>query len=508
MQEPIQRTHSEASREAATVRIILETASAVGEAFFREAAKILAEVLGVRWVLFGKYQPANEGLAQTIVFWDGAAIVQNRRLPLQGSVWEHLLKTGDCIYPDALHSTFSHDGVFGDTSAEGCIGAQLKASDGNVIGFLTLLDDKPIANPEAISQAIALLASRAGAELERLIARSLNERLGKIVEESVSEAYAFSAETFLFETVNRGARENLGYTIEELRRMTPWHLKPAYTEQEFRTFVEPLLNGEVESLRLETHHRRKGGSLYDVDVRIQYFPEPDNLFFASLNDVTHQKDAERRERFLINEINHRSKNLLSIVQSIAAQTAAGNPVDMPQRLERRLAALAANQDILVHNGWHSIPARDLVMSQLGFLNHLIDKRIFAKGPDLRLQAGAAQVLGMAIHELATNALKYGALVNDEGAVEISWCLEEDEAVFRFDWAERGGPPVVEPCAKGFGSAVIIDQPLYALGASVEARFETTGLRYSIRAPAPEILDDGRDVSGAHKSAPGAVRDNS
>lgn len=492
MHQPRTTGYADARHEASVVRILFETAGAVGENFFREAARTLADVLDVRWVLFGQYQPGDRTTAKTIAFWDDEAMAQNMPLSLQGSVWEHLLTTGDCIVPAQLRTAFPGDSAAGPIRAEGCIGTPLKASDGTVIGFITILDDKPIHNHQAIRDAIALLAGRAGAELERLVARSLNERLGKIVEESVSEAFAFSADDFRFETVNRGARENLGYSIEELRGMTPWDLKPAYSEQQFRQFVEPLLKGEVESMQFETQHCRKDGSLYDVHVRIQYFPQPDNLFFASINDVTHQKESARRERVLINEINHRSKNLLSVVQAVAAQTAAGNPVDMPQRLERRLAALAANQDILVHNTWRSIPMRDLIRSQLDFLRHLLDQRILMEGPEMNLQAEAAQVLGMAIHELATNAIKYGALARDGGVVEIAWSLEDDGNLFRFDWVERGGPAVSEPIAKGFGSTIMIDQPCYALGATVDARFAAAGLRYGVKASASAVLDDGRE----------------
>lgn len=481
-----------ARREAATVRLILETAGVVGDTFFREAAKTLAEVLDVRWVLFGRYEPGNESTAQTIVFWDGEKIAENTRMQLRNSVWEHLLNTGDCIYPDQLSSTFSHETMIAGMGAEGCVGAQLKATDGSVIGFITVLDEKPISDPEWISQTIALLAKRAGAELERLIASSLNERLGKIVEESVSEAYLFSEKTYLFETVNRGARENLGYSIDELRKMAPWDLKPDISEQDFRAFVEPLLAGEVESLQLETEHCRRDGTKYDVTVKLQFFPEPDNLFFASIKDVTHLKQAEQREKMLINEINHRSKNLLTIVQAIAAQTAAGDPADMPQRLARRLIALAASEDILVHNRWRSIPTGDLVRSQLGFVKHLIDHRILLDGPDLRLQEGAAQVLGMAIHELATNAIKYGALANEAGVGEISWSLDADEGVFRFDWVENGGPHVCAPEETGFGSTIILDRPRYALNAIAEAAFEPSGLRYGLKAPASEVLEDDHE----------------
>jgi PAS domain S-box-containing protein len=496
MQQPSETPYSGTSFDASTIRIVLGTAGAVGEAFFLEAAKTLVEVLGVRWVLFGQYEPGNEDSAQTIVFWDGESLAESIRVSLRDSIWRHLRTTGECIYPDKLHSTFSSASITGELGAEGCVGAQLKASDGTVIGFLTILDDKPITHPESISQAISLLATRAGAELERLIARSLNERLGKIVEESVSEAYVFSGTGFLFETVNRGARENLGYSIDELRSMAPWDLKPAISEQEFRKLVEPLLAGEVESLQLETQHRRKDGSQYDVSVKLQYFSEPDNLFFASIKDVTHLKDAEKREKFLINEINHRSKNLLTIVQAIAEQTVAGNPAEMPQRLARRLAALAANQDVLVHNRWRSIPMKDLVRSQLGFVQHYLDERILMDGPDLNLQPEAAQVLGLAIHELTTNAIKHGALANDRGMVEISWSIDADDRIFTFHWNEREGPLVAEPAAKGFGSSIIVDHPSYALGATVEAEFRAGGLKYGLTASASEVLDGDLESSRA------------
>jgi PAS domain S-box-containing protein len=490
MHELTQRLDEEARREAFVARIIVGTAGAVGEAFFHESAKTLVDVLDVRWVLIGRYEPGDTESAQIIVFRDGDRTTADMRLSLRDTVWEHLHQNGDCVYPDKLHKRFSNDHVMGQVGAEDCIGARLKASDGSVIGFLTILDEKPIANPEWVSQAVTLLATRAGAELERLIAKSLNERFGKIVEGSVSEAYVFSGRTFLFETVNRGARENLGYSIDELRKMTPWDIKPAFSEQEFRDFVAPLLTGAAESLQLETRHCRKNGSCYDVDVSLQYFSEPDDLFFASITDVTHLKEAERREKFLINEINHRAKNLLTVVQAIVAQTAVVNAADMPQRLARRLAALAANQDVLVHNRWRTIPMEDLVRSQLGFVQHFLDERVLIKGPDVKLQAGAAQVLGMAIHELATNAIKYGALTNERGRVTISWTLDEGQGGFGFNWTESDGPPVIEPPVKGFGYSIIVDQPTYGLSAKVEASFDPGGLRYRIEAPAREVLDDG------------------
>jgi PAS domain S-box-containing protein len=490
----------EARRQALVDTVIRRAAGKVGEAFFRETAQALADMLEVRWVLFGQYEPGEEETARLVVFWDGE-LQENVRLPLRDSVWEHILRSGDCIFPDKLSNSFPNDSAIGEMGAQGCVGTQLKTAGGEIVGFVTVLDAKAIADPDLVSHALAALAGRACAELERIIDRSLNERLGKIVELAESEAYVFSGRTFRFEMVNRGARENIGYSYEELKGMYPWELKPEFSEERFREAVAPLLDGETGSLRFETRHLRKDGTTYDVNVRLQYFPAPDDVFFASINDITARKQAERRERFLINEINHRSKNLLSIVQAIAAQTVSGGSDDMPQRLSQRLAALAANQDVLVYNNWRHIPMEGLVRSQLGFVKPLLGARIALEGPRLDLQARAAQVLGMAVHELTTNALKHGSLSNDVGLVKIAWSLERedpasDRRVFRFLWEESKGPRVIEPDAKGFGSAVIVDQPEYALGARVETRFEREGFVYRMSAAADEVLEGSDAGDGA------------
>lgn len=466
-------------------RVLLGAGGAVGEGFFREAAKALADYFGVRWVLFGRYDLTGEGAARTVVFWD-ERLSENRNFPLRDSLWGHLLETGDCIFADRLEGTFPADSELGQLGAQGCVGKRITGQDGQVIGFATVLDAKPIHESEAIEQALALLSDRAGAELERLIERPLLERLGRIVEEALSEAYVFSADSFRFETVNRGARENLGYSMEELARMSPWDLKPDFCEAEFREMVAPLLSGEQEVAHLETRHQRRDGTLYDVAVRLEYFARPDNVFFASINDITDRKEAERRERVLIDEVNHRSKNLLALVQAIAHQTAGGPR----EAFSERLAALAANQDVLVGNSWRRVPTRALVRSQLGFVRGLLDERIRLDGPDIALSARAAQVIGMALHELATNAVKHGALSGEAGEVRIAWSLEDADETFRFAWTESGGPAVAQPGTRGFGSTLIVDQPRYALGAEVESRFAPSGLVYAMTARAADVLDSG------------------
>lgn len=119
-----------------------------------------------------------------------------------------------------------------------------------------------------------------------------SDRLGRIVEDAASEVYIFSAEDFRFSLVNRGARDNLGFTMEELREKTPWDIKPAISKEEFLQLVDPLLKGQRSGLKFETYHRRKDGSHYDVWVHLQLIStDGERVFYAAIQDITHQKET-------------------------------------------------------------------------------------------------------------------------------------------------------------------------------------------------------------------------
>src|SRR5262249_5547227 len=129
-----------------------------------------------------------------------------------------------------------------------------------------------------------------------------------------------------------------------------------------------------------------------------------------------RKAREEKERLLMREVNHRAKNILSVVDAIAHRTAAQNPEDFAERFSERIRALSANQDLLVRNEWRGVEIKDLVHAQLAHFADLIGSRIVVDGPNLRLKAAGAQAIGLALHELATNAGKYGALSADRGCV--------------------------------------------------------------------------------------------
>ncbi len=210
-------------------------------------------------------------------------------------------------------------------------------------------------------------------------------------------------------------------------------------------------------------------------------------WFGTNTDVTEQRDAERRIELLLMEVNHRSKNLLTVVQSLARRTAASSE-DFVDRLERRISGLAANQDVLVNRNWAAVPLDELIDAQLGYLGS-IRSQITLSGPAVVIQPSAAEAVSMAIHEMATNAEKYGALSVESGRIMISWEATGtgDAAEFLLTWVESGGPAVEPPSSRGFGSRIIEDVPRGKLRANVGIEFAPEGFRFTLKCPPENVL---------------------
>jgi two-component sensor histidine kinase/ActR/RegA family two-component response regulator len=215
-----------------------------------------------------------------------------------------------------------------------------------------------------------------------------------------------------------------------------------------------------------------------------------------ITDITGRKRQEDQIDLLMREVNHRSKNILTLVQAIARQTAASQPADFLRCFDERVRALAASQDLLVKSEWKGADLEELIRSQLAHFKDFIDRRIMLDGPPLVVTASAAQALGMALHELATNAGKYGALSNVNGYVCIDWKLKRDgvETIFAISWRERGGPAVQAPEKRGFGSTVICRMAERSLGAKVELLYEPAGVSWRLQCPATEIVDKDRSTA--------------
>lgn len=245
-----------------------------------------------------------------------------------------------------------------------------------------------------------------------------------------------------------------------------------------RSKVSVLVELHIKQRQLEKANRKLSAEVAERRLVQQQLHE--------LNETLEQRVAERTEahllaeqqiRLLMNEVNHRSKNLLSVVMAVAQKTVASSPHEFMLRFSNRVQALALNHDLLVKNQWQRINVTDLVRGQLAHFGDLMDKRVTIYGPDHLFSARAAQAVGMAIHELSTNALKHGALSGEIGRIEVVWQIDGPGPKGRFNlsWMERDGPRVAPPNRRGFGTTVITKMVEMTVGGQAVVDFAETGL---------------------------------
>lgn len=282
------------------------------------------------------------------------------------------------------------------------------------------------------------------------------------------------------------------YTGTTLEEMQGWGWRavhhPDYVEAVANRFAEHIASGEDWE---DTFPLRgaNGEWRWFLSRATPIRDEAGNIiyWFGTNTDVTEMRDAEQRIELLLQEVNHRSKNMLAVIQSLARRSDADQP-DFIERLEKRIRGLAANQDLLVRRAWSRIPVMEMIEAQL---RSLADSRrqIVCKGPDVLLSPKAAEALAMAFHEMGTNAMKYGALSVPEGQVLVRWSLNRDggaREVFRIEWIESGGPPAREPTRKGFGTRIIVDVPRVKLDAKISTEYLQEGFRWGLECAAASI----------------------
>ena len=207
-------------------------------------------------------------------------------------------------------------------------------------------------------------------------------------------------------------------------------------------------------------------------------------------DITDEKNRERHVQLLLGEVNHRAKNLLAVVLSVAKRTSGADHASFMVNFAARIRSLAAGQDLLVMNEWKGVQLDALIRTQLGHFKDLIGHRIILGGEDIALSSSAVQAIGMALHELVTNASKYGALSTESGRVTLDWRRLPDPAGDRFvmTWTESGGPPVAPPASSGFGSIVTGEMVAMSLDAEVEGDFAPAGYRWRLDCPIGNVRE--------------------
>ncbi len=289
-----------------------------------------------------------------------------------------------------------------------------------------------------------------------------------------------------------------GYSRGELRRLQDW------TDRAHGPRSAEIMKSLRETMATEPPARPSEAVIRTKDGRERLWSfikspmgvqsDGRRVFVTIAQDLTERKAREEQVRLLLREVNHRAKNLLSVVQAIVRQTAARNPEDFIERLTTRIQALAANHNLLVRNEWRGVDVDDLVHTQLSPFADLFGSRIVVAGRKLHLSATAAQAIGLALHELATNAGKYGALSTETGQVEIRWEVIEG-ATFTMSWIESDGPPVFPPEQRGFGTEVVEGIGKHNLKGKVDLYFAASGVTWRLTCPAANALESTMKAMG-------------
>jgi len=322
-------------------------------------------------------------------------------------------------------------------------------------------------------------------------ARANQEQLSRINAVTPSANYVFDFEAGAPVWVGGGVETVYGHSADTMLHGGGAFIRALIHPDDFPkigarlAYLSARPDGEVAEFELRI--RRSDGSYrWILDRAVVFERNTAGRIVKTLSaalDIDERKRAEQHRTLLIHELNHRVKNTLAAVQSIARQTLRNDrdPAEMTEVFTARLVSLSAAHDVLTRENWEGAGLREIVQVAM---DPFEEDRITANGPDVRLGARAALALGMALHELATNATKYGALSSETGRVDLTWRTRREgkAAVLALEWRERDGPPVTAPKRRGFGSRLLTQGVRHDLNGAAELEFAPDGVVCRITAP--------------------------
>ena len=266
---------------------------------------------------------------------------------------------------------------------------------------------------------------------------------------------------------------------QSLLQLAAWGLAIAVVASLIAVYIAQQLSRSVRGLRLDAQRLGRGEAVFE-----RHYPvaEIDEVSKALMLASRQRQTAERDVRFLMRELAHRSKNQMAVISAMAKQTARG-ATDVPdyvEALERRIMGLARSTDLLLAHGRAGVSLRELVDLQLAPFRPQEAARVTIQGDDIRINPQGAQILGMALHELAVNATQYGAFADERGRLALSWAEGEDQLAMR--WRETLSGPLKASQRAGFGTTVLRAMVGGALGARVERHEHPDGVEWTIDIP--------------------------
>jgi PAS domain S-box-containing protein len=367
------------------------------------------------------------------------------------------------------------------------------SANGGVIGKFMVYHDKAHVFSDAEILLALTIARQLGFAIERQRAREYRagaegarNLLSAIVANS-DDAIISKDLSGVINSWNKGAERLFGYAPEEIIGRSVLVLIPPDLHHEEPGIIERIRKGErIE--HFETVRRRKDGSLFFVSLTVSPIKDVNGAIIGAskiARDITERKRAEEQRNLLLNELNHRVKNTLATVQSLAMQTLRNTErsEDARELFDSRLSALSRAHDLLTLQNWEGAGLRDVVNRALSPFR--VQDRFSVEGPDVRLSPKQALALSIALHELATNAAKYGALSHDGGRVAVAWSVTPNagaERTLHFSWTESGGPTVSPPARTGFGSRLIERSLANELGGAAVIEYRREGVIATITSP--------------------------
>lgn len=294
-----------------------------------------------------------------------------------------------------------------------------------------------------------------------------------------------------FVRINRALAEMNGIAPQSHVGRVAWDLLPSFKTAAEPVIAEVFATGKTIEIELSGETPAEPGQKRYWMEKFYPLKVGDGRITGvgiTVEEITARKRYEEHIRFVMRELSHRSKNLLALVQAMASQTgrSAQNMDEFRERFGQRLRGLAASHDLLVSQNWQGVPVEELVRRQLAPFVDVTSERVVLSGPAVTLKAETAQTLGLALHELGTNAVKHGALKDPNGRIDVSWSTgtgSTGEPVFKMDWVERAGRPIEPPTRQGFGNSVLERMLESSLAGRVEMRYPASGFVWRVEVPA-------------------------
>ena len=319
--------------------------------------------------------------------------------------------------------------------------------------------------------------------------RASEERYRTLIDNANDLVFTLDID-FRITSANPAVKRLLGYEAEELIGVPLGNFVPAKQIAKHEEMLRRKLAGEASETRyeMEVIDRKGGTRTLETASKLSYDRSgKPNGIHAIARDVTERKKFEEHLALTTRELSHRTKNVLAVVQAMVHQL--GKQTSSFPEFERRLAgcvtALAHCHDLLVDSDWKGADLRDLLLRQLAPFG-LDENRIVAMGPPISLGPQATQLIGLAFHELATNAAKHGALTTPTGIIAIEWQYVDPGGAIQLVWREQNGPPVSPPTRHGFGHTVL-QRMAASLDGKVSLEFLPEGVRWSLLVDAAHIV---------------------